>query len=107
MREILKSSGTCAVSRGGVGRLEDARPRGGRHDPAAVLAGIRHKRPCSGIECVSLPGYYECRVVKLAQNWLNRFQSVHSDVKDEPRSGRPVTDKVDAALEKVEQDQDI
>ncbi|GBP89131.1 Histone-lysine N-methyltransferase SETMAR [Eumeta japonica] len=29
------------------------------------------------------------------------------DVKDEPRSGRPVTNKVDAILEKVEQDRHI
>ncbi|GBP59397.1 Multidrug resistance protein 1 [Eumeta japonica] len=33
--------------------------------------------------------------------------SSNFDVKDEPRSGRPVTDKVNAILEKVEQDQHI
>ncbi|GBP77873.1 Putative uncharacterized protein FLJ37770 [Eumeta japonica] len=39
-----------------------------------------------------------------AQNWFKRFQSGNFDVKDEPRCGRPVTGKVDAILEKVQQD---
>ncbi|GBP21470.1 Histone-lysine N-methyltransferase SETMAR [Eumeta japonica] len=41
--------------------------------------------------------------VRLAQDWVKRFQSGNFDVRVEPRSGRPVTDKVDAILEKVEQ----
>ncbi|GBP11395.1 Histone-lysine N-methyltransferase SETMAR [Eumeta japonica] len=47
--------------------------------------------------------------VRVAQNWFKRFQSGNFDVKDEPRSGRPVTDKVvvDAILEKIEQDRRI
>ncbi|GBP65088.1 Down syndrome cell adhesion molecule homolog [Eumeta japonica] len=32
--------------------------------------------------------------VRVAQNWFKRFQSANFDVKDEPRSDRPVTDKV-------------
>ncbi|GBP32205.1 hypothetical protein EVAR_27629_1 [Eumeta japonica] len=42
--------------------------------------------------------------VRIPQNWLKCFQSGNFDVKDEPRSGRPVTDLVDAILEKVEHD---
>ncbi|GBP95746.1 Histone-lysine N-methyltransferase SETMAR [Eumeta japonica] len=42
--------------------------------------------------------------VRVAQNWFKRFQSSNFDVKVEPRSGRPVTDKVDAILDIVEQD---
>ncbi|GBP24411.1 Tubulin polyglutamylase TTLL5 [Eumeta japonica] len=38
--------------------------------------------------------------VRVAQNWFKRFHSGNFDVKDEPRSGNPVTDKVDAILEK-------
>ncbi|GBP42925.1 P protein [Eumeta japonica] len=38
--------------------------------------------------------------IRVAQNWFNRFHSGNFDVKDEPRSGRPVTDKVDAISEK-------
>ncbi|GBP82993.1 hypothetical protein EVAR_39682_1 [Eumeta japonica] len=40
--------------------------------------------------------------VRVAQNWFKRFQSSDFDVKDEPRSSRSVTDKVDAILEKVD-----
>ncbi|GBP08346.1 hypothetical protein EVAR_78814_1 [Eumeta japonica] len=43
----------------------------------------------------------------MAQNWFKRFQSGNFDVKDEPRSGRPVTDKDDAILEQVEQGRHI
>ncbi|GBP95156.1 hypothetical protein EVAR_70382_1 [Eumeta japonica] len=42
---------------------------------------------------------------RVAQNWFKHFQSGNFDVKDEPRSGRPVTDEVQAILEKVEPDQ--
>ncbi|GBP53187.1 Conserved oligomeric Golgi complex subunit 4 [Eumeta japonica] len=45
--------------------------------------------------------------VRVAQNWFKRFQSGDFDVKDEPRSGRPVTEKVNAILENVGQDRHI
>ncbi|GBP57351.1 Putative uncharacterized protein FLJ37770 [Eumeta japonica] len=45
--------------------------------------------------------------VRVAQNWYKRFQSDHFDVKDQPRSGRPVTEQVDAILEKVKQNRHI
>ncbi|GBP64269.1 Histidine decarboxylase [Eumeta japonica] len=44
---------------------------------------------------------------RVARNGFTRFQSLNFDVKDEPRSDRLVTDKVDAILEKVEQDRHI
>ncbi|GBP18917.1 Histone-lysine N-methyltransferase SETMAR [Eumeta japonica] len=43
----------------------------------------------------------------LLEESLALAESGNFDVKDEPRSGRPVTDKVDAILEKVEQDRHI
>ncbi|KAJ0175168.1 hypothetical protein K1T71_009309 [Dendrolimus kikuchii] len=43
----------------------------------------------------------------VAQIWFKRFQSGNFDIKDAHRSGRPVTDKIDAIFEKVEQDQHI
>ncbi|GBP10828.1 hypothetical protein EVAR_5421_1 [Eumeta japonica] len=46
-------------------------------------------------------------LVRVAQNWCKNFQFGNFDVKDQPRSGRPVTNKVDAILEKIEQDQHI
>ncbi|WP_337239668.1 hypothetical protein, partial [Vibrio cholerae] len=42
-----------------------------------------------------------------AQMWFKRFQSGNFDVKDAPRSGRPVTNKMDAIFERVEQDRHI
>jgi [histone H3]-lysine36 N-dimethyltransferase SETMAR len=45
--------------------------------------------------------------VRVAQIWFKRFQSGNFDVKDAPRSGRPITDKMDAIFEKVEQDRHI
>ncbi|KAJ0178217.1 hypothetical protein K1T71_006040 [Dendrolimus kikuchii] len=42
--------------------------------------------------------------VRVAQIWFKRFQSGNFDIKDARRSGRPVTDKIDAIFEKVEQD---
>ncbi|GBP93313.1 Histone-lysine N-methyltransferase SETMAR [Eumeta japonica] len=45
--------------------------------------------------------------IKVAQNWFKRFQSGNFDVNEEPRSGQPVTEKVDAILENVEQDHHI
>ncbi|KAJ0181233.1 hypothetical protein K1T71_003318 [Dendrolimus kikuchii] len=43
----------------------------------------------------------------VAQIWFKRFQSGNFDIKDARRSGRPVTDKIDAIFEKVEQDRPI
>ncbi|KAA5785601.1 hypothetical protein F3H09_31080 [Pseudomonas aeruginosa] len=53
--------------------------------------------------------------VRVAQIWFKRFQSIqfkrfhfNFDVKDTRRSGRrPITDKMDAIFEKVEQDRHI
>ncbi|GBP77168.1 Histone-lysine N-methyltransferase SETMAR [Eumeta japonica] len=45
--------------------------------------------------------------VRVAQSWFKCFQSGNFDVRDEPRPGRPLTDKVDAILEKGEQDRRI
>ncbi|KAJ0176832.1 hypothetical protein K1T71_008011 [Dendrolimus kikuchii] len=45
--------------------------------------------------------------VRVAQIWFKRFQSRNFDIKDARRSGRPVTDKIDAIFEKVEQDRHI
>ncbi|GBP19209.1 hypothetical protein EVAR_11531_1 [Eumeta japonica] len=46
--------------------------------------------------------YGSSKSVRVAQNWFKRFQSGNLDDKDKPRSGRPVTDKVDGILDKVE-----
>ncbi|GBO99700.1 hypothetical protein EVAR_796_1 [Eumeta japonica] len=46
----------------------------------------------------------QCRY---SENRFKRFQSGNFDVKHESRSGRPVKGKVDAILEKVEQDRHI
>lgn len=40
--------------------------------------------------------------VRVAQVWFKRFQAGNFDIKDASRSGRPVTDKIDAIFEKVE-----
>jgi len=45
--------------------------------------------------------------VRVTQNWFKYFQSGNFDVKDAPRSGRPVTGKVDEIIKKVEQDRHI
>ncbi|KAJ0174870.1 hypothetical protein K1T71_009978 [Dendrolimus kikuchii] len=45
--------------------------------------------------------------VRVAQIWFKRFQFGNFDIKDARRSGRPVTDKIDAIFEKVEQDRHI
>ncbi|KAJ0176514.1 hypothetical protein K1T71_007693 [Dendrolimus kikuchii] len=45
--------------------------------------------------------------VRVAQIWFKRFQSGNFDIKDTRRSDRPVTDKIDAIFEKVEQDRHI
>jgi len=38
----------------------------------------------------------------VAQNWFKSFQFGNFDVKDVPRSGRPITGKIDEIMEKVE-----
>jgi len=43
----------------------------------------------------------------VTQSWFKRFQSRNFDVKDAPRSGRPITRKVDEVMEKIEQHQHI
>ncbi|XP_047503790.1 histone-lysine N-methyltransferase SETMAR-like [Pieris napi] len=45
--------------------------------------------------------------VRVAQIWFKHFQSGNFDVKDPSRCGRPMTDKMDAIFEKVEQDRHI
>ncbi|GBP27233.1 Histone-lysine N-methyltransferase SETMAR [Eumeta japonica] len=45
--------------------------------------------------------------VRVGQNWLKGFQSDHFDAKVEPRSGRPVMEKLDAVLGKIEHDRHI
>ncbi len=42
-----------------------------------------------------------------AKRWFARFRSGNFDVKDAPRSGRPITEKVDEILEMIEQDRHI
>ncbi|GBP31986.1 hypothetical protein EVAR_21018_1 [Eumeta japonica] len=39
--------------------------------------------------------------IRVAENWFKRFQSHTFDVKDEPRSGRPFTDNLNAILGKL------
>lgn len=41
------------------------------------------------------------------QEWFVRFRSGNFDVKDRPRSGRPVTEKVDEILQLVKQDRHV
>ncbi|KAL9922417.1 histone-lysine N-methyltransferase SETMAR-like [Glossina fuscipes fuscipes] len=42
-----------------------------------------------------------------ACRWFGRFRSGNLDVKDAPRSGRPITGKVDEILQKIEEDRHI
>ncbi|GBP12525.1 Histone-lysine N-methyltransferase SETMAR [Eumeta japonica] len=51
--------------------------------------------------------FIELMSLRVAQNWFKRFQSGYFDVKDESRSSRPVTDKVDAILKIVDQGRHI
>ena len=41
------------------------------------------------------------------QNWFARYRSRNFDVKDEPRPGRPIVEKVDEILQKIEVDRHI
>ncbi|GBP46258.1 hypothetical protein EVAR_30387_1 [Eumeta japonica] len=52
-------------------------------------------------------GLYEVGCVRSLLYFLGSCACSNFDIKDEPRSGRPVMDKVDAILEKVEQDRHI
>ena len=40
----------------------------------------------------------ECLSERQCQNWFTRFRSGNFDVKDEPRPGRPIVEKVDEIL---------
>ncbi|KAG5324191.1 SETMR methyltransferase, partial [Acromyrmex heyeri] len=42
-----------------------------------------------------------------ARKWFARFRTRNFDVKDEPRSGRPITEKSDEIMEKVERDKHV
>ncbi|EGI59943.1 Histone-lysine N-methyltransferase SETMAR [Acromyrmex echinatior] len=42
-----------------------------------------------------------------AWKWFTRFRTENFDVKDEPRSGRPITEKSDEIMEKVERDKHV
>lgn len=42
-----------------------------------------------------------------AKRWFSRFRSGNFDIKDAPRPGRPITQKVDEIVAKVEQDRHI
>ena len=60
-------------------------------------------------DCEKICGVYgEGAVSKsAARKWFARFRSRNFDVKDEPRSNRPITEKSDEILEKIEQDRHI
>ena len=49
----------------------------------------------------------ECSSERQCQNWFARFCSGNFDVKYEPRPGRPIVDKVDEILSKIEVDRHI
>ena len=49
----------------------------------------------------------ECLSERQCQNWFARFRSGNFDVKDESRSGRPIVDKDDEILKKIEIDRHI
>ena len=60
-------------------------------------------------DCKKICGVYSKGAVSksAARKWLARYRSRNFDVKDEPRSGRPITKKSDKILEKIEQDRHI
>jgi len=47
---------------------------------------------------------HDAVLVRVAQSWFKRFQSGNFDAKDAPRSGRPITRKIDEILKTIEQD---
>ena len=49
----------------------------------------------------------ECLSERQCQNWFARFRSGNFDVKDESRPGRPIHEKVDEILKKIEVDRHI
>ena len=49
----------------------------------------------------------KCLSERQSQNWLTRFRSANFDVKVESRPGRPIVEKVDAILKKIEIDRHI
>ncbi|GBP65171.1 hypothetical protein EVAR_48648_1 [Eumeta japonica] len=58
------------------------------------------KKNCDVYESNAVP-------LRVVQNRFKRFQVSNFDVKDESRSGRPTTDRVDAILEKAQRDRHI
>jgi len=40
--------------------------------------------------------------IRVAQSWFKRFQSGNFDIKDASHSGRPITEKVEEIMEKIE-----
>ena len=59
--------------------------------------------------CEKICGVYgEVAVSKsAARKCFARFRSRNFNIKDQPRSGRPITEKSDAILEKIQQDRHI
>ena len=49
----------------------------------------------------------ECLSERQCQNWLACFRSGNFNVKDEPHPGRPIIEKVDEILQKIEVDRHI
>ena len=49
----------------------------------------------------------ECLSKHQCQNWFARFRSGNFNVKDEPRPGRPIVEKVDEILKKIDVDRYI
>ena len=50
---------------------------------------------------------YESLNERQCQNWFARFRSGNFNVKDEPRPGRPIVEKVDQILQKIKVDRHI
>ncbi|KAJ0183521.1 hypothetical protein K1T71_001497 [Dendrolimus kikuchii] len=65
------------------------------------------RREDTSVERLVVQGKVEGTRARVAQIWFKRFQSGNFDIKDARRSGRPVTDKIDAIFEKVEQHRHI
>ena len=63
-------------------------------------AAQAHQKLC-GVYCD------ECLSERHCQNWFARFRSGNFDVKDEPRPGRSIVEKVDEILKNIEVDRHI
>jgi len=57
--------------------------------------------------CEKIRGVYGEDALSAARKWFDRFRSGNFGVKDAPRSGRPIVEKVDEILQKIEEDQHI